>query len=781
MKITKINQFTPLHNIVNNKRQNNQNAQNPITQNSTTRPVFAYQDFNISFSGRTPEDFYAQDFNRNNMPSSMKEYLDYDYETRQHIPPEQMMGEVFKYLNLADNFEDVKSVYPNEELFQNLHENKSRNISSILYEIKTAKEMSDEPLFKDGSDNFGMYLLKKIYTEGKTVKEINKDFYEKDMNDTYKGIITKPIKDNITASYGIKFPTQAFWNSFIATREEYRKFFVTLPKNTTNPAVHLPKTATTDKAEETKATAPKKRAPRKYNIKDYQKKQLTNDIKSSSMSKAEVERKVRKRFGKDDPQASFIVKYLSPIMTVAADRAHLSEDLKSFTEAERYEGKKSNDEFMLQRYWNQNPIMKDIYSHAIIDTIDMFEDIYGEGGNIPINTDLKEVTPETKNNKVIDRVTPEYLELLDYTQTIFPERESRYEKHAQEQIKWENYFDEKYDQEKVQNIKQADETKEIDDDKLSLDDIDEKFKQQIFKEAKWLPSSLTSKYINFVTNEADLTYKIKVSQLPPDCTLEELEKIGESDGSPNYFDDLSQRFFSGMEGEYMSATCAINDLATRHKHPDAKKIELNVDATENSNDIDASFMKILKDNKKEYDDLYNYYNKPLTDKDRNLIGLAMMNEIDHFKPDENLSANTNAILMMLKEESKLHPVQRNKIRRFIAGSMPECAKSILNKDFSKEDKYDRFCYLIPGFIDYCIIKENYLQLLVNKEVIDKYKSNMDFEGLNYIRQMEMNLSPAEKEFYNASNEDIKAGKMDRLIDMPIYNKNQLINDYRNKK
>lgn len=28
-------------------------------------------------------------------------------------------------------------------------------------------------------------------------------------------------------------------------------------------------------------------------------------------------------------------------MTVAADRAHLSEDLKSFTEAERYEGKRA--------------------------------------------------------------------------------------------------------------------------------------------------------------------------------------------------------------------------------------------------------------------------------------------------------------------------------------------------------------------------------------------------------------------------------------------------------
>ena len=62
-----------------------------------------------------------------------------------------------------------------------MHENNQKNRSSILWEIKTAKELSDEPLLKDGSDNFGMYLLKKIYLEGKTIKEINKDFYDKDM------------------------------------------------------------------------------------------------------------------------------------------------------------------------------------------------------------------------------------------------------------------------------------------------------------------------------------------------------------------------------------------------------------------------------------------------------------------------------------------------------------------------------------------------------------------------------------------------------------------------
>ena len=143
MQISPITQFTPIHNIANKKQHNNKNTQNPIMQNTTTRPIFAYQDFNISFSGRTPENFYAQDFNRNNMPSSMKEYLDYDYETRQHIPPEQMMGEVFKYLKMAKNFSDVKSIYPNEELFQNLHSNKTKGKTSLLAEIKVAKEMDD--------------------------------------------------------------------------------------------------------------------------------------------------------------------------------------------------------------------------------------------------------------------------------------------------------------------------------------------------------------------------------------------------------------------------------------------------------------------------------------------------------------------------------------------------------------------------------------------------------------------------------------------------------------
>ena len=139
MKITATPHLTPINTYVYNRKKNDKTSQNATNPQISYTNVHAYQDFGISFTGRTPENFYEQDFNRNNMPQSMKEYLDYDYETRQHIPPEQMMNEVFKYINVADNFEDVKNVYPNEDLFKNLHENKSRNISSVLYEIKPGK------------------------------------------------------------------------------------------------------------------------------------------------------------------------------------------------------------------------------------------------------------------------------------------------------------------------------------------------------------------------------------------------------------------------------------------------------------------------------------------------------------------------------------------------------------------------------------------------------------------------------------------------------------------
>ncbi len=440
-------QFIPKYYATNCKKpksQNNQHSQNNIIH-SSYNPI-AYQDYNISFGARTPENFY--EFNAESMPYSMRNYLNYDKEQRQHMPPEQMMNEVFKHLDNAENFEDVKRLYPNEDLFKNLHPLRKNSRKGILSEIKVARDLSDTPLLKDGSDDFGMYLLKKIYKEGKTLKEISKDFLEKDINEEYKGFITEPITYDTTSAYGIKFPNNGFWHSFISTREEYKQFFITLPKNTIDPnrlearAKSESTGSKTQKAENNDDVQTPKKQVRKYKTPKYKRDQLTKDIHNAKGEIDGVERAIRKRFSKDDPEASFMIKYLSPIMTVAADRVHLSEEMRYFFDTD--DKNKQFGQSEMQRFWKSNPELLGNYSTAITDTIELFESVYGAGGMIPINNLYEEITSKTENQKAIDYVTPEFLELLDYTQHIKPLRDERYAKHDIEQQEWEAHFKERY-------------------------------------------------------------------------------------------------------------------------------------------------------------------------------------------------------------------------------------------------------------------------------------------------------------------------------------------------
>ena len=359
--------------------QNNENKN--INQNYTTPLMNSYQDFNVNFRGRTPENFYAQEYNVKYMPNEMKKYLAVDYENRKHIPPEQVMGEVFKFIPMADNVEDVKELYPDEELFANLHEASLKGRTGILSDIRLAREIEKAPLFNDNSDDLGVYLLKKIYMEGKTIREINKDFYEKDLNKAYRGVITQPINYGTTSAYGIRYPKQDFWNSFIATRDEYREFFIAnLPKTSKEVSKTNTGHSTTSRfVPNSKNETEKASVKRKFNLKTYRKKDLKEDIKAGKADKGAIEKAVRKRFTKNDPEASFIVKYLSPIMTVAADRIHLSEEEKAFAEADK--AKNTNGEFMFSRFWKANPELLEHYSTAITDTIELFEEAYGAGGN----------------------------------------------------------------------------------------------------------------------------------------------------------------------------------------------------------------------------------------------------------------------------------------------------------------------------------------------------------------------------------------------------------------
>jgi len=742
--------------------------------------LFAYQDFNITFTGRTPENFYEQEFNRKNMPESMKAYLDYDYKERRHIPPEQMMREVFKYIELADTLDDVKQIYPDEKLFKSLHENHQKNRTTILGEIKLAKEISDVPLLKDGGDNLGIYMLKKIYLEGKTVKEINKDFYEKDMNDEYRGIITRPIDSSTTAAYGIQYPNLSFWHSFIATREEYRKFFVTLPKNSVNPAVNLDKKANNsiNKSEQIKSEEPvTKTLPktRKYKIKDYQKKQLTGDIKDAKADVLEVEKKIRKRFAKDDPEASFIVKYLSPIMAVAADRVHLSEEMKMFCENERVNGRSGDEEYMFGRFWKHNPQILNYYAQTITDTIDMFEEVYGEGGLIPINKDLEVVTPDSVNQKIVDRVPAEFLELLEYTQTIAPEREKRYEEHDRQQMLWNEHFINRYGAptletpvkteslEEIQASTDIDTQKNVEEvqseEKLTHAEIQKQFMKSLKREVEIYPDTYAAKYIDYIRKNKDIDdeYKLAFSYF-----IGDLEKNTSKLTDEEFYDkfsDIESDFVARNEKDSIIAKLAMIDVLAMNKCKDARLYNLNTYDLPNIEKSDAIFKPIIKANKKELNRLYLQYQSSIKPSEVNKVVEEIMHQIMTYKKHDDYFERTNsAVLQMLNDACK-NPLRRKQIENVLTTSIPKYysqMKLILNNDHLTQDEiHGRFENVMYSMNADLVVKGGTLFLqLIGKESFPKYVHEMSDEIKMHLIKQEISMTPEQREIYEITTESV---------------------------
>lgn len=669
MKVLKITQidYRP---YINSKKQNDN-----IQQETITNPVIqnGYKDFNINFRGRTPENFYAQEFNVKNIPETMKTYLNENYETRKHLPPEQVMNQSFKYLDVIDNFSDVKSTYPDETLFENLHEANLKGRTGVLSDIKIAKEMSDTPLLKDGSDDFGMYLLKKIFLEGKTIKEINKDFYEKDLAPEYKGAVTQPITYGTASAYGIKYPKTDFWNSFIATRDEYKKFIVDLPKQDKNDlkkelaAKFGTSRNTTQNTSTHNGTEKNEKAPRrKYSIKKYQRDQIKKDIKDAKADVNKVEKSIRKHFAQDDPEASFIVKYLSPIMTIAADRVHLSEEEKDFAEMLKSKGKKVENLFA--QFWKAKPELLDNYSTMITDTIDLFEETYEEGGTIPINNEYQVITDKVKNQKPIDFVSPRFLELLDHVQTIVPNRMAKYAKHDELQKEWEEHFKTKYGEIQQETTTPQETSKTNMADQLEIEaqknngkvytlhgsngedikivaNLDETFGDYIRSQNRGMPSSYVNTMINkalknpLLTEDAKLSFSVLrlLDRLDDDRILGRTER-----------DCIMNMIRSDMQEETFAASMAMGDVyASYSKEPE--RIYRNLQENNQTKDIQELSKMIMMyggqaDVNAEMNKLYSLYRKPLSDSEILKISNSIMDYIRNF--DTTFAKSEKSVLCM---------------------------------------------------------------------------------------------------------------------------------------
>lgn len=426
--------------------QNSTQQNGNISQGGVYNPIY-YKDYNVNihFGKRSPEDFYSQKFNQDNMPSTMKAYLYEDYATNSKVAPVQIMQEAYDKLREAMTVDDIKKAFPNEEKFQKLiPANYGRASHGILRDIKEIKALQDtpEPLFKDGCDDLTTYLVKKIYLEGKTVKEIDKDF-AKDINEIYQLAARVPAEKaktlgkNESAYFahttvyrlGIRFPEVPFWNSFIATRDDYERVKrVRTPEGKFVNADSPEGRAILKRREEPKVKI-ETPEPRKYNFKRDNVKRISDTLLGSRDGVRKTMKELSRK-NRDKEELSFLQQYWSEIMSVATEKVHLSEELIDFNMERKIEEQKMSQQILdklinceemtkkeqtpLKIFWNERPDLKAHFSTAITDTMMLFTETFGADG---------------KNAR--------FQQLIEYAQNIKPTREAKLLEHAKIQAEYD--------------------------------------------------------------------------------------------------------------------------------------------------------------------------------------------------------------------------------------------------------------------------------------------------------------------------------------------------------
>lgn len=358
----------------------NQSKQNNIPDqrkqaNQVTSPMrdyifHAYRDFNLNINfkarlNRTPEDFYSQKFNQENMPDTVRNYLNEDYEERQHMPPSQLQREAFKYIKIADSVEEVKEIYQDEDLFKNLRPfSETRAKRGTLFLLRWDALTSNTPVFKDKQEkDLSLYLLKKVYLEGKTLEEINKDFAN-DATDEIKRELGNENGNYFSyadlKSMGIKYPKQSYYQSFLATRDD--KEYIPVSRKT---------------------------APRTISEEHLEKLQDGRSRWWQGLDKVSRDEQIQKMLEGKEFSNSTYSKFQGQIMTIAAAKIGFSEKLSQLF-ADRFADDDFNEDFttfaekqraIMNEFWNKDSEFKKVYSDAILTTIAEFEEAYNNKDN----------------------------------------------------------------------------------------------------------------------------------------------------------------------------------------------------------------------------------------------------------------------------------------------------------------------------------------------------------------------------------------------------------------
>ncbi len=707
----KITQITPTIFINNQKQIQNKKQSNQQQNTNYSYNPIAYQDYNLNFTARlfrTPANFYEQPFNRNGMPDTMKNYLFDDYEDRQNMPPAQMMKLVFGDLKEADSLEDVKILYPDEPLFENLKDVSGKKArTGVIAEIELMKQ-EDKSLFKNGKDNLGLYLLKKIYLEGKSLKEINKDF-EKDISVHYKGL--SPIKYETLAAYGIKYPNNAFWKSFTATREDFPYEYK--PRKALN-------TTQTSERRQLPTSQPKPRAqkPKFSDVKDWEIDKIADAFTKGRGNAEETKRQIKRHGLKESESLNFVAKYLGEINTIVLDRLHISDEMKDYFENPANVTEPQQKKF--EQYW-KNPDLNKLQSTLMSDTIKLFFLTYGVDGN-----------------------NDEFRELLDYAHSIKPARLERQKAHDDLQAEYENSLaiidnEKKAETDNIEakDIEKAVLPKDKESDyivaidpltrKLVINgDLKKAFAEQVMPEFKYLPDAYARKMIDFILKHKKADEKYLVSMLAdPTFPKEYDDLIYTSDETNKITEEINNEFSRKNPQAVISGNLAMFIVLMKHLKQnitDNSASLINLRAEDLVKICEEDNISISAEERAQINRLYTEYMQPLKSKEEILkINQTLLEGFKNYNTkhfQQNITdPKLNNLLISISNNIENDPKYEKEFKKLIkysdfvhryGGSL----RVLLDDSIPKELKDAKLQIIMEDFVvmDFNKITSKYLKL-----------------------------------------------------------------------
>ncbi len=689
MKVEKINLFTPQKTARQTKVENNQN----YIQNNTYNPI-AYKDYNVNFTARlfrTPENFYAQPFNMNGMPDLMRNYLLDDFEDRRKMPPAQMLSVTYDDINETSNLEQVKKIFSKENrfepLFQNLTDVPNRKArTGVIAEIELMKE-EGKTLFKNGKDNLGHYILKKIYLEGKSLKEINKDF-KRDISVHYNGL--SPIGYDTLSAYGIKYPNNGFWKSLLATREEFPYEYKPRKANARSLSYH--KTDVKNPVETVKY-----RPKNKFDgMKDWEIDKITDAVVKGNGNNSETVKNLKRTGVRDESSLNFVAKYMGEINSIVLEKLHISPDMKDFFE--NYDGLSKNQKQKFTEYMRL-PEINEWRSKVMQSTIRTFFDSYGVDGN-----------------------NEEFKQLLDYAHNIKPNRIKLAEEHAKRQAFYDEIFAQKPEthintdnslndlkelNNKLEEAKKLleelkDCTYEFNTSKGKVQiigDIENAFAECIRDTYSCFPDNYVNKFIRFIKKQpqVDDKYFLTSLLLSKDIELPEDERLLSSEQHKEISSELTRAFSEKYIKETESARQAAIDTILSVMPKKKDYLELYTFSSEEFSklwhQVPEELSELLNKTKVFMNNRYEEYLKPLSESECNKLSLQLINQIKDYEFANNSNYKNEKETMHLiystflpvKNNSSSVQVLRNHFRKSIK-DYGASAKMLLDKSISKAEK-----------------------------------------------------------------------------------------------